>query len=509
MFRFICCTILIASFSTIAYSQFNTVRKSNVDGIDTWYSDVWGYVHNGSEYAVITGRTSIHIYNVDDCGSPQLEYSNTGLDYTIWRDCKDYGDYLYCCDDDPNVEAMWIINKNTYAASMHSVSNHVVRAHNIFIDKDNSRLYAVGTAGVSNDRLKIYDLAANPANPPLLKSVDLRTRDNTASGNYYIHDMYVKNNIGYANHGWDGLKIWDFTDVNNIALIGDMASYAGAYNHSSWLHDDGNILYVAYEVPRGVPMEIVDVSDPTNPLSVGTFSDPNLAPAETDDRPHNPFVVGDKLYISYYEDGVKVYDVSDPLNPVYIANEDTHPNTSYPSGYEGNWGVYPFLPSGCIIASDIATGLYTFEEIYPPESVIEVDESIVFSASGEGILMRDKDENYYRLTVNILTDRLSLQSVAAPQPSATALNADLYFSQHATAPLIEQGNRYYAMEVNTNGELIVKDFTIPPVDAVDHTGSIAMEAYTSGIILTDPNGGCHKISVSDTGVLDFAPVSCP
>jgi choice-of-anchor B domain-containing protein len=510
MLRFACCFVLTLSVTSLSLAQLNTVLKSNVDGIDvTGYSDVWGYEHDGSEYAVITGRSSIHIYNVDDCSNPLQVLAHTGLVTTTWRDCKEYGDYVYCCLDNNSTEPMWIINKNTYAVSSHTVSDRVVKAHNIFIDKPNDRLYAVGTAGTSNDRLKIYDLAANPANPPLLKNIDLRTRDNTMSGNYYIHDMYVKDHIGYANHGYDGLRIWDFTDVNNITLLSESQTNAGSYNHSSWLHENGDILYVAYEVPLGEAMEILDVSDLSNPFPVGTFKDPNLPLPHTNVTPHNPFVHNDKLYISYYEDGMKVYDVSNAVSPQYIGYYDTYPNNTSYTGYNGNWGTYPFLSSGCILASDRSTGLYMLEEIYPPESVISVDESIVFATSGEGILMRDKNENYYRLTVNILSNKVDLQPVSSPQPSATALNADLYFTQHAKAPLIKQNNIYYAMEIGPNGDLVVNNFTIPPATAVDHTGSIAMDAYTSGIILTGPSGDCYKVSVTDQGTLDIEVITCP
>src|SRR5690606_27722698 len=67
---------------------------------------------------------------------------------------------------------------------------------------------------------------------------------------------------------------------------------------------------------------------------------------------HNPFIKGDLCFIAYYHDGVQVFDISDPENIVRIAYYDTYSNTNY-DGYEGCWGVYPFLESGNIIASDI------------------------------------------------------------------------------------------------------------------------------------------------------------
>jgi hypothetical protein len=74
--------------------------------------------------------------------------------------------------------------------------------------------------------------------------------------------------------------------------------------------------------------------------------------------PHNLYIKGDQLYVSQYEDGLLVYDISDRLHPRLIAHYDTRPeNTTY-DGFFGNWGNYPWFPSGNIIASDMQNGLF-------------------------------------------------------------------------------------------------------------------------------------------------------
>jgi hypothetical protein len=52
-----------------------------------------------------------------------------------------------------------------------------------------------------------------------------------------------------------------------------------------------------------------------------------------------------------------VFDISDTNNIVKVAYYDTYENTNY-AGYDGCWGVYPYLESGNIIASDTENGLY-------------------------------------------------------------------------------------------------------------------------------------------------------
>jgi hypothetical protein len=89
---------------------------------------------------------------------------------------------------------------------------------------------------------------------------------------------------------------------------------------------------------------------------------------------HNGIIKGDLVYIPYYHDGLRVFDISDPINPVQSWQYDTYIPTSHAS-YKGAWGVYPNLPSGNIIISDMQTGLYIFESITTKEPEIETGKS--------------------------------------------------------------------------------------------------------------------------------------
>ena len=51
-------------------------------------------------------------------------------------------------------------------------------------------------------------------------------------------------------------------------------------------------------------------------------------------------------------------DISDPTNPIEVGYFDTSTLTGL---FDGNWGSYAYLPSGYIISSDRATGLYILE----------------------------------------------------------------------------------------------------------------------------------------------------
>ncbi|MBA3901742.1 MAG: T9SS type A sorting domain-containing protein, partial [Bacteroidetes bacterium] len=144
-----------------------------------------------------------------------------------------------------------------------------------------------------------------------------------------------------------------------------ITSYVGAgYNHSSWLTNDGKTLVFCDEVPEALPVKIADVSDITDIRITADFVSNPGATA------HNPYIVGDKhLVLAYYQDGVQIYDISNPYKPVRTGYFDTHPQNAgtYPPGtnYNGCWGAYPFLPSGTLLASDRQNGLFALDAGLP------------------------------------------------------------------------------------------------------------------------------------------------
>ncbi|MEP6794529.1 MAG: hypothetical protein ABJB16_09410, partial [Saprospiraceae bacterium] len=135
------------------------------------------------------------------------------------------------------------------------------------------------------------------------------------------------------------------------------------YNHSSWVNDGGNMLVFTDET-FGSDVKIVDISDPAN-ISIGdihTFYSELLgAGVPGSSCAHNPYIIGNLAYISYYEDGVQVFDITNPANVTSYAYYDTYPSNTQYNDYIGCWGIYPFFASGHIIASDMNNGLFVME----------------------------------------------------------------------------------------------------------------------------------------------------
>jgi len=360
------CCIFFLNFGQ-AQDSLNMTKTDQWDLPGLRYSDCWGYTApDGKEYAVIGSLDSIHIFDISDpYDIEQVASVLGGPAPSLWRDFKVYDNYLYCVADQSGTsEGLIVIDLADLPNSVNVVTRNntdFFRAHNIFIEELTSRAYVVGArkAGMGVVNLIVFDLAADPVDPPVIYS-------GTMPGGY-IHDIHVRDNIAFASHGSPGLRIYDLSDLSNIIQLGIYDGYPEeGYNHSSWLTDDGTSLVFCDEnTDRGV--KIIDVVEYDNIELQDLFRSTLEAPNATNSIAHNPFVKGDYVYISYYHDGIQVFDISDPENATQIAYYDTDTtNTNY-SGSLGAWGVYPYFPSGTIIGSDIRNGLFVLSVNIPDD----------------------------------------------------------------------------------------------------------------------------------------------
>ncbi|MCB9169743.1 MAG: choice-of-anchor B family protein [Flavobacteriales bacterium] len=321
---------------------------------DNQYDDVWGYAQDGSEYAIIGSSLGTHIFDVTDAvNGHQVAFIPGAVQgpMLVHRDMKTYQHYLYIvCDE--GIGTLQIVDMQYLPDSVVIVydSNALFnRAHNIFIDTLNARLYTCG----GNTGFGIYSLA-DPEQPTLL---DIPEQNvpwwNSEIG--YVHDMYARDNIAYLNDQ-DAMHIVDLTNANAPTVLGSLTSYPQpGYNHSGWLHDNG-WLYVMADETHGQDLKLFDVSDPGDIQFIDTIG-VDWAPTSI---PHNPLINGNMLHVSYYYDGYWLWDVSDPSNSQVIGYYDTYTGPNGNS-YKGAWGVYPFLPSGHVLVSDMQGGLFVFD----------------------------------------------------------------------------------------------------------------------------------------------------
>lgn len=402
----------------IAQTSFNMTLLGQMDLPDlptrfgAEYSDCWGYRHsNGTEVAIIGGIEDIFFVNVTSPANPTIIYTHHvengsgGDNMSLWRDFQTYDHYAYAVSDE-GAAGLLVFDLSqvpTTVTMVHQTTEFFTRTHTIFIDEQQGRLYAGGSNTVSNG-VVILDLEGNPEEPVLLQNAPLNTL-----GGGYVHDLYVRNNIAYCSHGsLSKIQIYDMTNTANISVVGTIENYPEAgYNHSSWLNEEQTMLVMCDET-HGSDVKLVDVTDPANISNddIYTFySELEGAGAPGASVAHNPFIVGDYAYIAYYHDGVQVFDFTDPADIELLAFYDTYPDNNGYSGYDGCWGVYPFFPSGIVIASDQNYGLYVLEIANFPLDIefvafeaarlqrgIQLDWSVVDAIEGDRFrIMRSTD----------------------------------------------------------------------------------------------------------------------
>ena len=308
-------------------------------------SDIWGWATGSNEYAIVGVNDGTSVVDISDPTNPIEVFYEPGMN-SIWRDIKTYNGYAYITTEAQN--GLLIIDLNTLPGNTNLSTyyytgpsgNEWQSAHNLYID-ENGICYIFG-ANRGNGGCIMLDLNSNPTNPTEIGEVD----------NWYVHDGVARGDTLYLAHITDGFfTIWDISNVSNMQMLGQQIS-PGAFCHNLWFSDDGDYVYTTDEISNGYIGEY-NISDPTNMVEIDKIqSSPG-----TDVIPHNAHFINDYIVTSYYRDGVVIHDVSNKGNMIEIGNFDTSPNFTG-DGFNGCWGVFPWLPSGNVIASDIEKGLY-------------------------------------------------------------------------------------------------------------------------------------------------------
>tara|TARA_B100000508_G_scaffold91658_2_gene71469 strand:+ start:34338 stop:36695 length:2358 start_codon:yes stop_codon:yes gene_type:complete len=349
------------ALTAITFSQnhhLNLLSTLDYDAMhNTELNDVWGYVdENGNEYALVGAAKGVSVVDISDPQNPVEVYWHQGSE-SVWRDLKVFGDYAYItteADDGLLILDLTPLpgNSITSTTNYFGNGNNWSSAHNIYID-ENGYGYIFG-ANRGEGGVIILDLFTDPMNPQEVGSFD----------NWYVHDGYVRNDTMYLAHIYDGFfSIVDITDINNPVVLGTKET-PSSFAHNIWPSDDGNYVFTTDEVSDAY-LAAYDVSDPSNIFEVDRIqSSPGFGVV-----PHNAHVNGDFLITSYYADGTTVHDISDPSNMVEVGRYDTYPGTA--DFTTGNWGTYPFLPSGNIISTDIEYGFFVLGPDYDHAAKLE------------------------------------------------------------------------------------------------------------------------------------------
>ncbi|MCW5906991.1 MAG: choice-of-anchor B family protein [Chitinophagales bacterium] len=321
-------------------------------------SNLTGYADtSGKEYALVGTSQGLSIVDVTNPASPVEIFFVPGAtgQSGFWREVREYKGYAYVTTEQSS--GLQVVNLNYLPDS---IQHHLITpagvttSHTIFID-EKGVAYVNGT----NKDQVLLDLNANPWNPPVLGRF---TRN-------YVHDCYARNDTMWLACVNDGIvRVVDVTNKTAAdTLSNTLAVWATPqdFTHNCWLSDDGNYLFTTDEKPSSF-LTCYDVSD----LNNVTETDRTQVEPGSNTVIHNTYFINDYCVTSYYTYGVTIHDVARKNNLVEVGNYDTSPNFSG-DGFHGAWGVWPYLPSGNIIASDIETGLWIFKPEYKRACYVE------------------------------------------------------------------------------------------------------------------------------------------
>lgn len=353
----------------------------NIDGIEllSWIpipefgdfnsaNDCWGYVSDsGREYAILGLSGGTAFVEVTDPSLPEIIDVIPGPE-SLWRDMKTYQDYCYVVTEGTGagIQVIDLTDIDSGNVSLINTVNQAgqitrTRTHNVHINEESGYLYRCGGGGGSIG-LRIYDLS-DPTNPQFVSEWHDRYVHDAQIVNWHegpfagqeIAFLYANNDSGGGN---PGLDILDVTDKNNIVLIGQTDYSFPGFAHQGWLTEDRQYVLLNDELAEltyGIPTttRVIDVSDLTNPFEATTFTNGNTAIG------HNIFTRGDYSFHANYRSGLRVFDISDPLNAGEIGYFDTWPQDDEAS-FNSLWSNYPYLPSGIILGSDLEKGLFVW-----------------------------------------------------------------------------------------------------------------------------------------------------
>jgi choice-of-anchor B domain-containing protein len=351
-------------------------------------SGVWHFVKDSIEYAGYGSNTALVIYSLEDPTKPIERYRAEGVK-TIWREVFAYGDYIYGVTDQ-SADGVIIINMKeapakishkfwTTNVSVNNISGKINTCHTVFVDEKG----VLCLNGCNPwEGVLFFDITADPENPKFLGGETKR----------YCHDMYMRGDTMWSSDILDGLlSIWNVKDKSNPIEMATITT-PNAFTHNAWISNDAKYVFTTDEKEEAF-VASYDVSDLSNIKLLDKYR-----PRDTEGKrviPHNTRYLDGYLITAYYTDGVKIIDANKPDNLIEVGTVDTYFGPD--GGFNGCWGVSPYLPSKTILASDIQGGLFIIKPEYVRACYLEGDvrDSLDGSAiNGAKIVLQVPKVNY-------------------------------------------------------------------------------------------------------------------
>jgi choice-of-anchor B domain-containing protein len=354
-------------------------------------SNLWGFVDldDNREYAVVGLSNATAIIDVTDPGNPR-EVGSVPGNPSLWREVKVYQffdaaagahrAYAYITTEAPGsglqvIELSGLPNTVSLASTIgdfqtsHTIYvSNIDYASNVALPGRQAFIYIAGS-NLNAGAYRIFSLA-NPVTPQRVTVAP--------AGTGYMHDstsLYITDSRAaqcapghdpcevLVDFNVDSVDLWDVTNKSAPVQLSATTYPSNQFTHSGWPTEDQRFIVVHDELDE---LRIASFSTHIYTLDIANLRAPSIVtsyigPGTTTD--HNGYAKGNRYYMSHYMRGLVVFDLTDPQALVEVGNLDTFLQlASNSAGTEGAWGVYPFLPSGNILVSDIDNGLFILRD---------------------------------------------------------------------------------------------------------------------------------------------------
>lgn len=346
-----------------AQTNYNMKFRSHTEFPGQTLANICGYAQKGKEYALLGASKGMIIMDVTNPESPSEIIQIPGPD-NLWKEIKVYKHYAYVTSEGGGglqiVDMSQLPNKDSVPYKSYTGDGDLTtlgKIHALHIDVPKGVVYCFGSSGTLSNGAIMLDIKTDPWNPKYLGIVN---KD-------YIHDGFAENDTLYAGHIYRGdMEIWYTGDKTKPVSLGKVRTPT-AFTHNVWLSDNHKYAFTTDENNNSF-LGSYDVSDPSDIKFLDKISHNTGSGAVV----HNTHVLNDYAISSYYTEGVTIHDVHRPDNLVEVAHYDTYDLPINPNApFEGAWGVYPFLPSGNLIISNIDEGLYILSPTYKRACYLE------------------------------------------------------------------------------------------------------------------------------------------
>ncbi|MFH0790104.1 MAG: PKD domain-containing protein [Candidatus Omnitrophota bacterium] len=414
------------------------------DASDVCISGNYAYVADGSN--------GLEVIDIKQPNNPVL----AGSYDTPGDACGVYvlGNYAYVAD---GYKGLWIIDISD-PKNPKSMGNYSCNAENVFVSGDYAYIanYSAG--------LLIINIS-NPKLPVFADSCGL-------SGS--TKDIFVFGDYAYTANSDSKLNVINIRDPKNSYLMG---SFNAASGPLYGVYVCGKYAYIVLK--EG--LQIVDITQPNNPVLVGSCSTPDIA--------YDIFVSGYYAYIADYRKGVQIIDIRNPSAPVLAGNYDTLGEAS---------AVY--VSGNAVYVTNDPAGLY----------ILDMAQKVVSPVSKHwrirlGVMDRDKNESQAVRDVWVNTynhppvlEQIKINVLEEPQLAASVVKS--YDTPGSAVDVSVAGDYAYVADAANGLEIInIKQPDNPILTGSCDTPGEASGVYISGnyVYIADGSKGLQVIDITN------------